>query len=517
MPDVFALPPAVGKLAPLALAAMLAAAPACAADWKFVPKLDLRETYSDNLSQLGNDSAQGGFISEAAPTVVVTATGRRLTLNAEANWRVYSYSNKDAPNLRDSDRRYSANARATVVDELLFVDANASGSRQAISAFGPVSGNGYSSTNSTDISTWNIAPTLRHRFGSTADVTLRYARDSVDSGLGGFGTSLASTRSADLNSGSAFTLIGWNLSYYSQALSDRVAGDSTSENATLGLRWNVVRRFGLTATAGYDKFDYPAFNQTTKGRSWTAGFVWNPSTRTSVQASYGRRYFGKTGSLTSSYRTQRSTWSATYSDAITTSRSQFALPSALDTAAMLDGMFAASFPDPVLRQQAVQAYIAASGLPTTLGNSINYLSNRYIRVKHLQAAALFRGAKSSLALSIYQDQRNALSTQQSDSLLLAGQLATLNDDTVQRGVSANADYRLSTRTNAFASMNASRVRSLSTDIVNNINETHIGLNHRFAAKTSGSLELRRSRGRYDLSSNGSYHENAVVATFSVLY
>lgn len=505
------------RLAPLALAASLMASPVLAADWKITPKVDLRETYSDNLGLQTGDAVQSGFITEAGPSIAVSATGRRLTLNAEASWRAFSYSNKDTPYLRNSDRRYSANARATVVDDLFFVDANATGSRQAISAFGPVSGNTYSSANNTDISTWNISPYLRHRFGSTADMTLRFARDSVDSGNAAFGTSLASTRSADLNSGSRFDTVGWNLSYYKQDLSDRLSGTSSSENANLGLRWKLMRQLSLTATGGYDTYEYPSFNERTAGRSWTAGFVWTPSSRTSVQASFGHRYFGKTGSLASSYRTQRSTWTLDYSDAITTSRSQFVLPAALDTAAMLDGLFAASYPDPVARQQAVQAYIAATGLPATLANSINYLSNRYIRLKHLGGAAIFRGARGNLALSVFHDERNALSLQQSDSALLGSQLAALNDNTIQTGASANLDYKLSPRSSAYAAISSSRVRSLSTSIVNNIGDARLGVNRRFDAKTSGSLELRRSRGRYDLSSNGSYHENAIMATFSVLY
>jgi len=504
------------KLAPLALAAMLLSAE-CHADWRVTPRIDLRETYSDNLGLQSNGTNESGFVSEASPAASFRMTGPRLTLNGDAGWRVFSYSNKDAPNLRNSERRYNANGKAILVDDWFFLDAAVSGSRQAVSAFGPVSSSSYSSRNSTDLGTWQFSPYVRHRFGSTADMTLRYTRDSVDAGVNGFGTSLANTRSADLTSGTRFSTVGWNLAYYHQDLSDRLAGESSSETTTAGLRWNLIRRFSLTATGGYDKFEYPTINQRTNGRSWTAGFVWTPSTRTSVQASYGRRYFGKTGSLASSYRTQRSVWNLDYSDAITTSRSQFVLPAAIDTASMLDAMFAANFPDPVQRQQAVQAYIAATGLPSSLANSINYLSNRYIRLKRLQGAAIFRGARSNLTLTLFSDQRNALSIQESDSALLGGQTATINDNTRQRGASANYDYRLSTRTNAFVGLNASRVRSLSTDIVNNISETRVGMNHRFAAKANGSLELRRARGRQDLLGNGDYHENAVIATFSVQY
>jgi len=509
--------PAMLALTPLALAAMLLSAEA-RADWKVTPRLDLRETYSDNVGLQDEANAHGSFVSEVSPSVRISTNGPRLKLNAEAGWREYAYSDRDAPNLQNSERRYNGTAQAMLVDQLLYVNAGASSARRAISAFGPVSGNTFSAANRTDIRSWNISPYLRHRFGSSADMTVRYARDAVDGGLAGFGNSMATTRSADIASGTAFTTVGWNLSYYHQDLSERLAGESSSEFSNAGLRWNLIRRFSLTANVGYDKYEYPVMGEGTSGRSWSTGFIWTPSTRTSVQASFGHRYFGKTGLLRSSYRTQRSVWNLDYNDQITTTRSQFTLPAAIDTAAMLDGLFAASFPDPVQRQEAVQAYIAATGLPPALADSINYLSNRYIRIKRLQGAAIFRGTRGNLTFTLYDEERNAMSTQQSDSTLLLGQLATLNDNTRQYGASAHLDYRLSPRSGAYANLSSSRVRSLSADITSDNSELRLGMNHRFASRTQGSLELRHTNGRQGLVFNsGSFHENALVATLSVQY
>lgn len=508
---------AVPALTPLALAALLLSAQCAAADWKVTPRVDLRESYSDNVGLQSDADARSSFVSEADPSIRITTNGPRLKVNAEAGWRLYAYSDSDAPNLQNSERRYNANAQAMLVDQLLYVDARASGSRQAISAFGPVSDNTYSSTNRSEIRSWQISPYLRHRFGSRADLTARYMRDSVDGGTIGFGSSKANTRTIDLSSGTAFTSIGWGLSHYHQDLHERLAGDSSSENSTASLRWSVIRRFSLTASAGYDKYEYASLGEKTAGRSWTGGFIWTPSTRTSVQASFGRRYFGKTGSLASSYRTQRSVWSLNYGDQVTTTRSQFVLPAAIDTAALLDGLFASAYPDATARQAAVQAYIAASGLPPALADSINYLSNRYIRIKRLQGAAIFRGARSNLAFSLYDEERLALSTQQSDSTLLLGQLASLNDNTTQRGVNANLDYRLSPRSDAYVDLSASRAHSLSTELTSNNRQMRLGMNHRFAPKTQGSLELRHTRGSQNLINGGSYRENAMIATLSILF
>lgn len=504
------------RLTPLALAALLLSTD-CRAEWKVIPTLQVRESYSDNVGNQADDQARGSFISEAAPSVSVTGIGPRLKFDGSAEWRKYAYSNTDTPNVRNSDRRYQATAEATAVKELLYVDASANGSRQAVSAFGPVPNNSYTARNGTNISTWSISPYLRHRFGSTATMTARLSRDSVEGGGSGFGNSLATTRAVDVTSGPAFPDLGWNVHYSHQDMNAQRSGDTSTENSLVGLQYRATAHLSLTSTVGYDKYEYRAFSERTRGRAWSGGFIWQPSSRTKVAASIGRRYYGKTGSFDGSYRTRHSVWALTYSDIVTTTRSQFLLPAAVDTAAMLGRLFAGTYPDPVLRQQAVQAYMAQAGLPPTLVDSINYLSNRYMRNKRLQGSVTFKGARSNLLLSVFKERTAALSLQQEDSALLPTQLSSLNEDTNQRGASANADYRLSTRTSAHANLYGVNVQSLRTGITNDIRQMSVGLSSRFDAKTTGALDLRHTKGRIGVFDNRDYHENAVVATLNVQY
>jgi uncharacterized protein (PEP-CTERM system associated) len=189
---------------------------------------------------------------------------------------------------------------------------------------------------------------------------------------------------------------------------------------------------------------------------------------------------------------------------------------------MLDRLFTSAYPDPVARQQVVQAYIAATGLPPSLADNINFLSNRFVRAKRLQGAATLRGARSDLTLTVYRDERNALSLQQSDSALLGSQLASLNDNVRQHGVTVNYAYRLSHRTTAQAGVNAYRALSLDTDAVNNSQQLSLSVTHALSAKARGSLELRHSRGSIGFmngaSLNGApYHENTIVAALNVQF
>jgi uncharacterized protein (PEP-CTERM system associated) len=505
------------RLTPLALAVMLLSTD-CRAEWRVTPSVTARETWSDNIGNQPDDLTRSGFITELAPSISVAGMSPRLKVGASAEWRKYIYSTDATSNLRNNDLRYSASAQGVVVQDMLFVDASATGTRQAVSAFGPVPNNSYTANNSTDIRTWSISPYLRHRFGSTATLTARVARDSVEGGSGhGFGNSMATTRAADLVSGTSFPDVGWNLHYSRQDMTAERTGDTSTENSQAGLQYRVSSHLSLTSTVGYDKYEYRALGERTRGRSWSGGFIWAPSSRTKVQATYGRRYFGKTGSFDASYRTQRTVWSLNYADVVTTTRQQFLLPAAVDTAALLDHLFATAYPDPVLRQQLVQAYMAQTGLPPTLIDSINFLSNRYMRNKRLQGSVAFKGARSDLVMTVFNERTAALSLQQEDSTLLPSQLSTLNEDTKQRGASASFDYRLSTRMSAHASLYGVNAQSLKTGVTNDVRQLTMGVSKRFDARSTASLDLRHSKGRAGIFDNRDYHENAIVAALSVQF
>ena len=509
------LPGKALRLTPLALAALLVAAES-RADTTFTPTIGLTGTYSDNPTMLPSDQARGQFIFESVPAFTLSTRSRRLRLDAAADWHFYRYQDSDIPNARHRDRRYAGSGEAILIDDLLSVAASANGSRQAVSAFGPQFGNPYSSTNRTDIRTWSISPTLRHRFGSTADLTLVATRDGVESDQvsTAYGDSLSTTATLNLSSGARFTTLGWGLSYTRQTLDSRQFGSTTSQNANLSLRYRLSRTWSALATAGYDDYEYLALRSRTSGRSYTAGFSWTPTSRTSIEATFGHRYFGKTGSLAATSRARHLVSRITYTDQVTTNRQQFLLPSAVSTSALLDQLFSSSIPDPIMRAEAVQAYIKATGLPPSLANDVNYLSNRYQREKQLQAAYIFTMPHSSLVLSAYKSERVALSTQQSDSELLGNQLASLNDNVRQRGFNASFSYRLSARTSANASAWTTRSTSIGTGFEAPSHALTAGLSRQFDRKTRGSIELRHNSSVFDARGRD-VTENALAATLSV--
>jgi uncharacterized protein (PEP-CTERM system associated) len=505
--------------APVAALA-LALAPAARAEIKFTPSVALSETYTDNVNLAPADAARSQFITDLAPTLALVSNTRSLQLSAAYTFHQYAYAHRDVPNVFNSNRQLQAAARARLVPELLYVDAGANRGQQSVSAFGPlINDNPWSAVNRTEVSTWHISPYLVHRFGSGANLMLRYSRDAVDTGTQAFGNTRGDSVAFDLSSARERRL-GWDLHYQRQRLQDRVAGPSESQSAQAQLNYRLTPGLALTAGGGYDDYDYKTLGGRTRGNSWSAGFAWNPSPRTSLQASIGHRYFGKTAALAATHRSRHTVWSINYSDAVTTSRQQFLLPSTIDTVAMLDRLFAPTIPDPVARRAAVDAYLLATGLPSSLANNVNYLSNRYMLQKQFQASAAFTGAYSVLLLSAYDTRRNALSLQQFDSDLLGNSLTSLNENVRQQGLSAVMTYRLSSRTQAIASATAGREQSLATGIRTSNRALRLGLSRQFGRKLQGTLEARKVRGSTGATgavAGRDYREKAISATLSMKF
>jgi uncharacterized protein (PEP-CTERM system associated) len=525
---------AAPRLAPLAVAAMLLAAFPAQAQWTVTPTLVVSETWTDNVNLTEDALAHSDLITRVSPGITVLKRGPRLTVDATAQLHAFSYLHDNDQrdlsgpgaigqnfNTSNTRRSYRGNLNGEVLRDLFFVDASASRGQQSISPFGPRAGNDlYSNRNRTEIDTWSISPYLTHRFGSFALGVLRYTRDSVGGGDGlGFRNTGGDTLLASLTSGTGFRTVGWGVTYLKQELGGAAYGDSSTENLSGNLRYILNGRWSLLANAGYDRYRYEGLGDGDQGARWSVGFAWSPSLRTNVQATIGRHFYGTTGSLSALHRSRHSTWNISYDDAVTTSRQQFLLPSTIDTAGLLNSMFATAYPDPIERQRIVAAYIAANGLPPSLTDSINYLSNRFMRQKSLRASAGYRMGLSNAVVSVYATDRNALSEQQSDSPLLGSQQGRLNDNVRQHGLDASYTYRLSSRSNLTAGYDFSQSESRSGGYENRQRALRLGVSRRFGDLLAAA-DLRRRTGNVGFNSSidrGTFTEHAMVATLSMKF
>lgn len=510
-----------GRLALLPLAAGLCAAFPAHAAWDFSPVASARATYSDNIALQADENARSGFVMQLTPGFELLNHSQRFDFKLGYALNLYQYSGGRPSGAQRHSHDLDSTLRSRLVEELLYMDAQASVHQQAASAFGPQSGNGYVSNNQNEIRTIRVSPYLVHRFGAFANGELRYTRDRVSSNNLGMRRSDGNTVSGKLDSGPSFRRFGWDLSLqravYDELLPVTGGGEqsqtTSSKNANLGLRYVATPQLNVGLFGGYDAYDYSGLGGAQSGAAYGANLAWTPSARTSIEASAGHRFYGPSYSLNLQHRSRATVWNVLYSDSVSTTRSQFLLPQAIDTAALLDRLFRAQISDPLLRAAAVQAYIQQAGLPPSLANSVNFLSNRYSLLKQLNASVAWHLARTTTTFSVYHNRREMLSSQQADSILLGSSLATLNDNTKQLGAMATVSYKPGAQSVLTLVGSASNVKSLTDDRSGRQRDLRLNLAHSYSTRLSGSVEVRHVRGNIGLGSVG-YTENAVAATLT---
>ena len=488
---------------------------AVAAEWLITPSLNLKETYSDNVRLAPRGSERSDWITQIDPGISLTGTGSDLKVNANYQMQNYLYAKDSKAHSRN--HLLNADANAKLVDELLFLDGKAAISQQNISLFGPQAADNTNITgNRASVATYSISPYLRHRFGAIASSELRYTHDEVWTHVGGLSNSKGDGTLFNLNSGPAFSRLGWGLHYNKQKTGYSNNPSADTETLSGDLRFPITPKFSLTATKGYEKNNYLSIGEKPEGHFWTAGLSWTPTARTSIEASTGHRFFGKTHSLAASHRSRNTVWSLNYSEDITTTSSLFLIPATINTATFLNNLFAASIPDPILRQQYVDFFISSNGLPASLSNPTNYFSNRFFLQKRLQASVALNSAKSTLILSAFDTLSEAQTAQAMDSRLFGTSNLALNDNIKQIGGNAQWNWRYSPHTNINVSAGYSKSRSISTGITGNNSMMGLGMTRQLRPKLNGSLDLRRTK-QHSNQIGGSYQENAITASLSMQF
>jgi uncharacterized protein (PEP-CTERM system associated) len=502
----------------IALAMLLVYSHADAADWKITPNLTLKETYTDNVTLAPRGLEKSDFITQINPGISLTGTGSHLKLNANYSMQNLVYADDSSRNTMN--HVLNANANAELVDNLLFLDGRAAISQQNISLLGAQADDNVNITgNRTEVQTYSISPYLRHSFNHFASTEARYTHNEVSTGGSGLANSQADRIQLSLNSGSAFDTLGWGLNYSNNKTSyantaSIIAPATDTEVLSGSLRYSITPKFRLTATSGYEKSNYISTGAKPEGSFWSAGFSWAPSARTSIDASTGKRYYGDTYSLAASHRTRLTAWSLGYSEDVTSTRSQFLIPVTIDTSQYLNLLLSSAFPDPVIRQQYVDALVQVFG--PSFAEPVNYLTNSFFLQKRLQTAVAVTGAKNTLVLSLFSSSREAQSSQAQDSILFGNSALAQNNKTKQVGGSAHWNWRIDPRTSANINLGYTRNSLLSLGRTDKNKTIRLSLTRRLQPKLNGSIELRRMQ--LDSSQAGSgYSENAAIASLSMRF
>ncbi len=499
-----------GALAPVMLLTGVAL-PAMAADWTVTPNLTVSERYTDNVNlATSGQSRKNDFITEVRPGVQIYKDGARLKVRVNYSLQSLTYLNTSDNNA--VNHQLSASANAELLKDFLFLDATTAVYQQNINALGPVGfGNTNATKNLTTVGTYDISPYIKKRFGSFADGDFRIRQSGVYYNSQGISNTLTNNVTGSLLSGSSFNDLFWGVNYSYTKNKNQFVADTEFESASATLGYALTRKLRVNATAGQERNNYvSATGGKIDGPFWNAGFTWTPTSRTSVAATYGYRFFGRTYSFDLSERTRHTNWRAGYSENLTTSSATSLSATSLGT------LVACSSPPP-----GMSSVIAPNGtyivlLPTDTQLPAGYgcfftnynayginqsLVNEVFILKNLSAGVGVNIGKSDYNLDFYSLRRD---------------LQTSGNYDRQSGINGGWNWHFAPRTTFNLYGNLSRIEVPSQNRKDDLWMVSSGVTHQFDPKLTGSVFIRHQARSSNLPGND-FTENSITALVNMTF
>ncbi|MEW6589946.1 MAG: TIGR03016 family PEP-CTERM system-associated outer membrane protein [Pseudomonadota bacterium] len=480
----------------------LAFAPgAHALDWKIEPSIETYATYTDNARQsaVNPDDA---LILGVMPGFVLRSEGsRRVEATLQYGMRgVFRFGDD-----RDDVMQHNLNAlgKAELIEDFLFVDGSARVSQELISLIGSPAGADVNDSNRADVASYSISPYIKKRLGTFAQTELRYTASGTSYGENAVSDAHSNGFSAVLASGTRFDDLNWSLNYSIRDNVNRDDVDTRFESASVTLGYALSRKFRLIGSYGHDWNDYPVPPGTeTEGPSYSAGFAWAPTRRTSLELSAGENYLGSTYNVAARHRTRTTNWNLSYTQGLSDA-SQFSptngtqydyrCPTADGGVKQYNDWKFTFPPEP--------GCIAFGGRPGVVFD----LRSGVFFAKTLRSGVSWGINKFTYTLNYTDSRRLFTASGEEDRTTALGLLAV---------------YRVSPLTSLNAGLTFTHIQlpvSLNSPARDDDwTAFSLGVDHRFAEKLSGALIFRRNE-RDSNVATGDYTENSLTASVNMRF
>ncbi|TAH41755.1 MAG: TIGR03016 family PEP-CTERM system-associated outer membrane protein, partial [Betaproteobacteria bacterium] len=408
----------------LALATLLAAGGAFAQTSVVTPSLNATLTWTDNASTSGiggfgglGGSDRGGddWILEVSPAVSIYRDSGRLSGSLNANFRNVMYASSADRNT--SYLALSGSGQFEAIENMLFIDADASISRSNLSTFstrGPGDDLDVNSDNETRV--FSLSPRFMFRIGDNTRGSLQYRYRWSDSGGSQLADQSAGNWSAQISNTQITGIFGLGVDY-SRTESDNsggsglaggsgtgssLRGGNTQQSARATLYAKVTPELRLRGIVGRESNDYSGRGDQSSTVTG-GGFDWNPTDRTTISGTVERRIFGRGYDLSFQHRLSRTALFATFSRDIQSSLDLIAGGGLLDPLfqpLFQDPLLAALYPDPVVRRDAVLLILRR------LRGDV--LTNAYFVTRSLSGGVTYSLPRGVLSLTLSQSENSRL-------------------------------------------------------------------------------------------------------------
>lgn len=295
--------------------------PAQAGEWRIRPSLGVSQRYSDNVNAAPSGLEQSEFITSVNSGVSLTGQGGRANVRANYNAQRFFFLGGERENR--VTHFLGSGLQTEVIRNFLFVDANATMAPTLINNTGRITNQNYLGLdqNQANVINYGFTPRLQHRFGSWATATASTSfrdttatRQGDDDGPNLAGSGNNSNYNARIASGRRFTRFDWAVNFAERSFTaDSNGEESTLRNTRFELGYRLNRKLRLNSSVGVESNDF-AGNQRNGNNSgtWSVGANYNPTPRTNLGATYGRRPFGDSKNFDFSHRFRRAVINGSY-------------------------------------------------------------------------------------------------------------------------------------------------------------------------------------------------------------
>lgn len=308
-----------------ALAALLAAGPAAAAEWSIAPRVAAGVNWTDNVTLAPKGLEDSEWITELKPGLGVRGDGARLKLGFDYEAQALWFA--DNSEYDDVFHQARGNALVTLAPNSLFLDAFTRYDQQNVDFGGRVAYNNLLRTdNRTDTFVFGLSPYHVGRLGAWGESLVRYQYQGVrytntDEGVS-FNLQDADTQgvSAALGSPAGRRGFSWRASGSYTLTEFDVSPEFEYARVALDAGMPAGLRSRVTATVGRES-DVAA--DSSKGgldtTFWYLGYEWSPTELQTFSLRGGDRYYGTAWDASWRRRGSRGALEVAYNEEPTTS------------------------------------------------------------------------------------------------------------------------------------------------------------------------------------------------------
>lgn len=365
-----------------------------------VPTFSLNQTLTDNR-RLSSTDRQAELITTISPGVQITSRSGAVqgSLSYSANGLFYA-KDTGASNLQ---HQLTAAGSADLIERRLGVNASASISQQAISAFGTQSVSTTADNgNRAEVMSYSLAPFLRGRLLGEVDYQARLSYSSTSSGSSKVGDSSALSGTLGLSGTSG--RFGWGLDLSRSATEDSAGRRSFSGRFGGNLSVTPDPELRVTARLAGDAGEVSGGRSSVT--SWGAGATWTPTPRTTLSFDSDRRYFGNSHSLSFQHRFARSSWS--YTDSRSLSTGAVSGGSSFSLYNIFFAQFASLEPDPIKRDVLVRDLLRKNGLEVPTSSIGGFLTSSSSVQRSRSLSFSLQGLRDTYTVSAFQSSSTSL-------------------------------------------------------------------------------------------------------------